>query len=653
MWRTLLFVIGLSAPLIGHAQAPKVDSILTAINEHRSTLSFEQQAEGYRQISEHYMHTMNRDSALLFARHSLLQDEYVPKAKLLGYNQLARVFHHFQEYDSATYMYGQAIDAFNQDSVGTHIGHVYINFGILQIDQGDLDASVPHLLKALDFADLFDDNNIEATALTTLAWTYMELEQFEKAEAYYLEALSDSLVFESEKGKHTIYRGLGLVYSRWGKFDQALEFALPALEYFTESGNKLYSMDMFSNVATIYYRMEEYQTSLTYELEALEIARELDHQYGISMSELNIAGCYIHLKRYSEAEDLLQSILLSIDSLTAFPKKVLELRSSTFVKLSEVYEAKNLPHEALAFFKKHKQISDSLITMQRDSKVTETESKYQTEKQKRENATLLLEKEQTASRAQKEKQESEFVQLALGSLLLITVFATLFIRQKLRSRALALSNDYHILLADQSTRIQEGKQLERDRISQELHCDITSDLTSIYLQLDRLKGEGSKEQEKHIVRLKTVLEKVRDLSHDLAENTHFKGSNLSRHISDLVELSQTPSLHFDYEPDEDLSSIPFSPQGSVTIFRIIQEALQNINKHSNASHALVRFNLKDNHIQITIKDNGSEAHSSKTEGQGLRTIRKRARSLNGDMKFLQDTGSTSISVTIPVKNLIL
>jgi signal transduction histidine kinase len=97
--------------------------------------------------------------------------------------------------------------------------------------------------------------------------------------------------------------------------------------------------------------------------------------------------------------------------------------------------------------------------------------------------------------------------------------------------------------------------------------------------------------------------------------------------------------------------LPLPPESQVMLFRIIQEALQNCIRHSNAENALINISSGD-FINISINDNGSgftDAEANK--GVGLMNMKHRTKLLGGAIEWKQgkDKG-TEVSIVIPVQN---
>jgi len=100
--------------------------------------------------------------------------------------------------------------------------------------------------------------------------------------------------------------------------------------------------------------------------------------------------------------------------------------------------------------------------------------------------------------------------------------------------------------------------------------------------------------------------------------------------------------------------IYMTAQKELIIFRIIQEAFNNIIKHSSATVTTLCINYTDKEIQIIIRDNGTGFNQKKSLGKneaGINNMANRAKILDGSMSILRVPGKgTLLSFLIPIKN---
>jgi signal transduction histidine kinase len=95
--------------------------------------------------------------------------------------------------------------------------------------------------------------------------------------------------------------------------------------------------------------------------------------------------------------------------------------------------------------------------------------------------------------------------------------------------------------------------------------------------------------------------------------------------------------------------LPLSIGSKQTLFRILQEALANIARHSEGTHVSIKLVSRGDEVSMVVKDNGKGFSADEvTRGIGLHSMRERAESLGGSMVLTSASGEgTSISVRIP------
>lgn len=204
-----------------------------------------------------------------------------------------------------------------------------------------------------------------------------------------------------------------------------------------------------------------------------------------------------------------------------------------------------------------------------------------------------------------------------------------------------------------------AQEQERKRISMELHDDLGQSLTVLKMQLRQLikKLEAMpRAQEKCNESLKFVngiIEKVRRLSRELSPAV-LEDLGLSGALDHLFgEFAKYQGLKVSVEKAELRSLFPM--EAEISFYRIFQEALNNISKHSGATKVEVAIKKDDQGVEFIIKDNGRgfdvlelENRGGNDWGLGLAAMDERVRILGGELKVssLKYVG-TKITFTIP------
>lgn len=209
-------------------------------------------------------------------------------------------------------------------------------------------------------------------------------------------------------------------------------------------------------------------------------------------------------------------------------------------------------------------------------------------------------------------------------------------------------------------RILETQETERRRIADQLHDDVGSMLSLAILQISAAT-DNQKTQDKTNVNLEksmkvlgTVSETIRNMSHTLTplaiEKYGFKNA-----VIDLVAgINLADKIHVEhvilgFENTENYSSGFLND-----MYRIAQELLNNIIKHSEASHCLIQLIEHEDAISILIEDNGKGMKNDQLNiksGMGLSNIKSRVDYFKGQVEFSEKVeGGTLINIEIPVTN---
>jgi len=192
----------------------------------------------------------------------------------------------------------------------------------------------------------------------------------------------------------------------------------------------------------------------------------------------------------------------------------------------------------------------------------------------------------------------------------------------------------------------DGMEKEKLRISNELHDDIGSRMANFLRQVDHEKSLPNTSRKK----ITLLIDDIRKISHQLSPN---KGDLLSfkERLQNLVEeafIGDKITCEFQFLGEAN----SLNKKEELNLYRILQEFLHNILKHSNATSVEIQFINLENEITITIEDNGVgfDIHQ-KRKGLGLENIQKRMDYLKGQLEIssIHNKG-TFIVISIPLNS---
>ncbi len=212
-----------------------------------------------------------------------------------------------------------------------------------------------------------------------------------------------------------------------------------------------------------------------------------------------------------------------------------------------------------------------------------------------------------------------------------------------------------------SGRLIRAQEDERSRLARELHDDFSQRLTVLAIDLQRAAACISDSPVEATRRIQEIQNRVSEIGADLHSLSHRLHSSTLQ-IMGLVlgvgsfcgEFEQRQHIQVDFAHNEVPRSIP--PEVELCIFRIVQEGLRNVKKHSAAVRAEVRLEAIANALHLSIADEGvgfDMAERSNRAGLGIRSMQERLRLLGGRVEIRSWPGQgTKVEVWVPLNPAI-
>jgi PAS domain S-box-containing protein len=201
-----------------------------------------------------------------------------------------------------------------------------------------------------------------------------------------------------------------------------------------------------------------------------------------------------------------------------------------------------------------------------------------------------------------------------------------------------------------------GQEQERRRISRELHDGLNQRLAALSMDLSALDGriadpDAARERLHSIEeRVVAISDEVRRISHQLHPSILEHAGFVAALRSHCREFSKQTAIQA-YVATENVPE-QVDPAVGTSLFRLSQEALQNVAKYSGATEVRVSVSGKDQGIRLTIADNGigfNIAQARTRDGLGLVSMNERARSLGGRFSIESPAqGGVTIAVWVPL-----
>ena len=211
-----------------------------------------------------------------------------------------------------------------------------------------------------------------------------------------------------------------------------------------------------------------------------------------------------------------------------------------------------------------------------------------------------------------------------------------------------------------SKRLINAQENERRRIANELHDELGQSLVGLKFQLSGFGKKLNQDQKELQFELKQASESIDAMTENVRRLSRDLRPSVLEHLG-LIEALQWLFRDFakKYEitvlKDVIIQNYPFTKEQELIVFRIFQEALTNIGKHSKATRVNITLAEKDKAAFFSIKDNGkgfnpkiAKERSPKKSGLGLTAMAERAQMAGGDLQIKSEPGKgTTLTFSIP------
>ncbi len=234
------------------------------------------------------------------------------------------------------------------------------------------------------------------------------------------------------------------------------------------------------------------------------------------------------------------------------------------------------------------------------------------------------------------------------------------LEQKVLERTAAL-NAANANLGELSGRLQQIRDEERRQIARELHDSIGQLLAALAMnmavvqrQADGLDSAGARAVSESAAMIEQISRETRTISH-LLHPPLLDAAGLASALRWYVDgFSERSQIKVDLRIPEPFRRL--SDEMEIAIFRMVQECLTNIHRHSGGTSAAIRVHEEDHRIVVEVQDGGKgiplekqlELSSSGRTGVGFRGMRERLRQLGGTLEIRSDSAGTAVTATLPL-----
>ena len=504
-----------------------------------------------------------------------------------------------QKFDSAFYFYNRSKILYEIENDSLMIAYNLVQMAVIQEIFGDYLGSEKNLIEALPYSQ--GDLLYQTSAYNQLGISSKQLSNYEDALYYYDKAKS---ITKDTLARISIENNKASVYIQKKEFKtsiKVLEAIIKSDVLDTISFTKARVLD---NLGYSYFKVNRNREGLQLMNEAMMLRKNNNDSYGI-------LGSYLHLSEYFLKKDTKKAneYALSAFQITMDIGSVDERLESLSFLIENNLEPRDNKY-ALAYIK----LSDSIIKVRNNGKNQFTKIKYDSDQNRSDNLKLSAQKAQTTLQLERQKNRTILLYFVVLLLVFLTVFIINFLKTKNKREKIRISYN------------------TETRISKKLHDELANDLyqTMTFAETHDLSTENNKEI--LLNDLDNIYSRTRNISR---ENSSIDiGSNFVPNLKEMMSNYSNDAVNIMVNGLDVLQKTALETNKKITIYRILQELLVNMKKHSQCSLVVVTFKKNDKKLQIEYTDNGIGVSQDKMNlKNGLLNVETRVEAVNGTLTF--------------------
>lgn len=577
---------------------------------------------------------------------------------------------------------------------GIYNAHNHI--GIIYDIKSNFDSSTHHYSEAINISKKTKDSTNLASALSNMGLTYWHIGKYHLALEYFYDALA---IFETHSpessGMISVYNNIGMIYTELNDFENALLIFRKAIKINKKVNDTLTKAAILSNMGEVFKKQGKPAKAYDYFQQSLALKRTKADNYGLSLTYIELTGllieqdslnaakealkkCFKYCDRSGNKSQVAEAYLLTVDlhhkkgeierplrysrMALNLSREINSLKTEyrSYKKMADLYAEKKDYKRAFEAFSQYSKLKDSLVNRHQLSYIYDLRLSHEIDKKTheialldelRKNQSLVIEKQKL-----KLQNRTFLLIIIIGLIIILSLGFYLWqLKTKYKNKQkldAALINKKEEL-ADRTLQAEIN---ERKRISRDIHDSLGQYLGLCKLQVSQLQEnsrDGIDNQEEPVKKTIRMIDQsiteLRNIIHNLSPAVlHEKG--LTEAVKELTErIEQSHNLNVNLEIMGLTEGLDYIAEN--TLYRVIQEILNNILKHSGADMVDIQMIKNDEDLTIMIEDNGI-GFDMKTvnRSNGLNNIQTRVENIHG--KFYIDSKinrGTIITVIVPLK----
>ncbi len=563
---------------------------------------------------------------------TLYNDEYAGKGACLVHKGVCLL-----EPENAKAWYDTAQVYLERSGNDLWNGYLNMTYGVMLNNKYSFESGISYLNKSITCFERAKDTTQLAFAYSNIANAFHDFGNYEKGKEYAFKGLKIiGAQNETHPAKWWLLTVLGINYDDNKEYNEAIATHQKAL--YAAPGNERLLSSTYNNLGNTYKKKGLFAEAEMYFRKSFEYPKKSHDNYQLATVYGNLGDLARQQKKYIFARKHLDSCLFYAEK-SASPEKLKDAYEYNAYWYEETGDYK----KSLRFMTQYMKLKDSLENVIKAGIIYDAQERYETAKKEKQNQVLQIENQlRTIEKNRAVSEKKIILTISVALIILLAALAYSLYRNKLnkikRSEEQKMNQALFV-----------GEQTERIRIARDLHDGVGQMLSLVKMNISTLDSQNVV-IEKTVTLVDKTIDEVRNVSHNLIpEELNF---GLFPALENLAEKVNTSgNIKMQIHIPQKVKEIKFEKQNELSIYRIVQEVVNNMVKHAGASIIDLSVQELNQILVLSIKDNGHgmdmEAIKQST-GIGWKNINARARMMGGKIKvYSERLSGTQIEITLP------
>lgn len=561
-------------------------------------------------------------------------------------------------YDSSLSLNQEAKRLAIQTKDSSRLVRANFNIGVSYSGLENYPEAIGYFLRAADYYEKKSKMDKVGMCDNELSILFRQTKDYEKAVFYGKRAIELYRKYRTEEKVSIPLQNLSVVYQSMHQTEKAKPLLDEALAINKKYGIEYGELNVLINLVDLNFHQNEPANYLKDVNRILYLSRKMEDKESECDGLLDAAIFYMRNNQLAIAQIKADSALEIANA-----SNLKSLKQSSYMVLSHIAYAAHEYSKALKYDDHADLAQEEAIAEDINRNVAELQTKYETAKKETQIQHLKTEQQLQELTIQKKRTYNTLMIMIIIALLVIGL---LFYRNYKRKQSLLLAEQelqqQKIVALEQEKQLMateavlQGQEEERSRLAKDLHDGLGGILSGAKYSLNNMKDnaiitpESAAAFERTMTIIDQSISELRRVAHNMTPE-RLVNQSLSDALADVfAQFSGSSALDINYHLFG-FEHLELDNSVKVTVYRIIQELLNNIVKHAAAQNVIVQLIAKDNKIGITVEDNGKGFDTElldNAKGIGYKNIQSRLSYLKGKIDIQSKVGQgTSVYLEIP------